>query len=638
MKTFLQKVELAICVASFCAACLFAPLLHAKTPKKNNETGIEPEVYTRPSAQDDSLSSQSLDPKEKILQSVDKAKAAVKMKDFDEAENIVNGILEIDPNNWAALKLKNKIKDARHMETISELRSINEAERVKNIEELEEKSIQYNDLMRFPKGEDLERVQDRILPDKNRRFEDIKDEARKMELIPSPRKPIPDNIKAALDIVLRKLEFFDASLREVVEFLREKSGINMLLDNEIVDEVVNIKLENVTIGVALKHMLPNGINYRIEDDIVIISNEKLELRVYDVRDLLINLNDYSGGGGGGGSDGSERSPQERVQALMELLTAMVEPETWGDGSGRITTREDKPGDLIIVNTVNVHEQIYELLASMRSAQHLQVNIEARFIQMSDNFLEDIGVELNNFNVRNASEGTNLNANVDTSAGAAAAASQGLNLAYSILKDYQIDLILNAVQESEDAEVLTSPRITLSNTQRGSIRVVEERSYVASYEIISQVPQPVIAVVTDGTTFDVRPIISTDRKHVFLEVHPDITTVELESLPYKVAVPFTGAESTTFQPLDLTIQQPLIRRQELSVTVDVPDRGTLMIGGLGSSEKRKRTGGVPILSKLPLIKRLFSRDSEVIVRSNLIILLKPTILIREEEEFYAKEYD
>ncbi|TVL98628.1 MAG: hypothetical protein CV080_09220, partial [Candidatus Kuenenia stuttgartiensis] len=42
-------------------------------------------------------------------------------------------------------------------------------------------------------------------------------------------------------------------------------------------------------------------------------------------------------------------------------------------------------------------------------------------------------------------------------------------------------------------------------------------------------------------------------------------------------------------------------------------------------------GVPVLSKIPIIKRLFTRDQKTRNKSNLIILLKPTIIIKEEQE-------
>ncbi len=67
----------------------------------------------------------------------------------------------------------------------------------------------------------------------------------------------------------------------------------------------------------------------------------------------------------------------------------------------------------------------------------------------------------------------------------------------------------------------------------------------------------------------------------------------------------------------------------------------MIGGLGKSSETKSSSGTPILSKIPIIKRLFSSnkiDRDIAAAGNLIILIKPTILIREEEETraFAKE--
>jgi type II secretory pathway component GspD/PulD (secretin) len=67
----------------------------------------------------------------------------------------------------------------------------------------------------------------------------------------------------------------------------------------------------------------------------------------------------------------------------------------------------------------------------------------------------------------------------------------------------------------------------------------------------------------------------------------------------------------------------------------------MIGGLGTSSVEKKSKGVPILSKIPIVKRLFSSevlDRDIGTADNLIILIRPTILIREEEEVraFAKE--
>jgi type II secretory pathway component GspD/PulD (secretin) len=152
----------------------------------------------------------------------------------------------------------------------------------------------------------------------------------------------------------------------------------------------------------------------------------------------------------------------------------------------------------------------------------------------------------------------------------------------------------------------------------------------------------MAEIDDGTTFSVRPIVSADRKYVYLEVHPVITSVTFVATPFTtggVAAPAAGGAVT---PANVnTIQIPTTVKQELSVTVCVPDKGILMIGGLGKSTETRTSKGVPILSKIPIVKRLFSSDvidRDIAITDNLIILIKPTILIREEEEVraFAKE--
>ena len=82
---------------------------------------------------------------------------------------------------------------------------------------------------------------------------------------------------------------------------------------------------------------------------------------------------------------------------------------------------------------------------------------------------------------------------------------------------------------------------------------------------------------------------------------------------------------------MTIKLPEVTLSQVSVTVSVPDKGTLLIGGLGSINKDNLTTGIPILSKIPLLKTLFSRNQRNNEKKTMLILLKPTIIIREEQE-------
>ena len=462
------------------------------------------------------------------------------------------------------------------------------------------------------------------------------------------------------------IEFINTPLRDVIAFLQEKSKMNFYLDKNAPEINVDIKLNDVPISVILDYILPEGMGYVVKTNIVHITVEPVELRVYDVRDLLINLEDRheltgqvvtTGVEEGGEPAGEDKDAFDRVKEIIDLIASTIEPASWSvnGGKGMMAAREGMLGDIVVTHNVGIHKQVEDLLAALRSSANLQIAIEARFIAVSDNFLEELGHNILEFdttrsratesgpgadppgsNAAGGKEGGIFTDAGNIFAGAGVASGEtGLNLSYQILNGFFLEGFLRAVQESDEAETVTAPKITLSNTQRGTIKVVTTISYIESFTIVSQTPQPVMAEIDTGTTFNVRPVVSADRKYVYLEVHPLITDVTLIETDFNTVGPVTSGD-TGGQVATNKIQRPQTIKQELSVTVCVPDKGILMIGGLGRSSETKTSSGTPILSKIPIIKRLFSsnkidRDIEL---GNLIILIRPTILIREEEEARA----
>jgi type II secretory pathway component GspD/PulD (secretin) len=70
---------------------------------------------------------------------------------------------------------------------------------------------------------------------------------------------------------------------------------------------------------------------------------------------------------------------------------------------------------------------------------------------------------------------------------------------------------------------------------------------------------------------------------------------------------------------------------ISTRVCVPDGATLMLGGQKIVTEVEKEVGVPILSKIPVLGTLFSNRSAVKDRKVLLILVKPTILLKDERD-------
>ncbi|HHT9114520.1 MAG TPA: hypothetical protein ACFYD0_14515 [Candidatus Wunengus sp. YC65] len=605
---------------------------------------------------------------EDIFQLLQCAHTAIQEERYDDAAKIADLILTRDPANKEALYIKEKVNGIKHKHTTENLKTTLAQEKLKSHEYLKEASVPYQDTLRFPAKEQWTDITKRTLPELDKIVEENRIKTEQLRLNPNPAEvPFPKVIENALNTII-SFEFLDTPLKDIVIFIREKTNINMIIDSEAGNVPVTLKLKDVPLRTALKYILPKGYEYVVEGDIIHIYKQKMEMRVYDVRDVLINLDDKEPlkfditaavtsqmGLSKGAETVKAKDASERVLDLIELIVTTVEPSSWshhtsvigasatggqrsinisGQGEGSINARTGQPGDLVVVNSKYVHKQIEDMLASLRSSQNLQVSIEARFIEVTDKFLEEIGSSISKFFSKNTS--------VNTGGGTGeildeTLSGEGLQLNYSILNNSMLKGFLSAVQESKDSEILTSPRITLSNTQRGNIAVVKTINYVQSTSVSEGVVTPVIGTIPEGTTFDVRPIVSADRKYIYLEVTPsvfqveEITSFTFSGLSTDVTVGGGGAGSSINVPPEQTVQLPKVNVSQVSVTVCVPDKGTLMIGGLGSINKSNLTSGIPILSKIPVLKRLFSLDQKKNKKSNLVILLKPTIIIKEEQE-------
>src|SRR5690606_23483056 len=82
----------------------------------------------------------------------------------------------------------------------------------------------------------------------------------------------------------------------------------------------------------------------------------------------------------------------------ELITTTVSPDNWEEVGGKgALTQHESTLSLVIRQTQKVHQEIADLLEQLRRLQDLQVTIEVRFITVSDEFFEQIGIDFD-FNV------------------------------------------------------------------------------------------------------------------------------------------------------------------------------------------------------------------------------------------------
>jgi general secretion pathway protein D len=84
--------------------------------------------------------------------------------------------------------------------------------------------------------------------------------------------------------------------------------------------------------------------------------------------------------------------------------------------------------------------------------------------------------------------------------------------------------------------------------------------------------------------------------------------------------------------------PTINTQEINTEVTVPDKSTIVIGGLIADTNKRTTGGVPWLSDIPVLGYLFKDTLKSKERDELIIMIQPTVVETDADQVAVNEIE
>jgi general secretion pathway protein D len=328
----------------------------------------------------------------------------------------------------------------------------------------------------------------------------------------------------------------------------------------------------------------------------------------------------------------------------------IDRDSWLDNGGSVGTLKYLNGQLIVTQTEVNQRRVVSLLDKLRQQRAIQVSIETRFLQVQRNFLNDIGIDLDfifninnptNFSPISVSSSSNIfpaTPSTPVPGSIGATAQPAITVQGSFLDDFQVNFLIRATQASLNSTVLTAPRVTVFNGQQAYVVVATEQAYVSDLEPVTGdnvgLFNPIIGVIPSGVRLVVSPTVSADRKYVTMSLNPQVQQlVSLVSFP--VFGLTTGDDDDgggdTDQPFTGNVQLPLTQFTGVSTIVSVPDGGTLLLGGQTLAGEIEVEEGVPILSKIPFIKRLFTNKSTAKDEQILLIMVKPVIIIQSEVE-------
>jgi len=411
---------------------------------------------------------------------------------------------------------------------------------------------------------------------------------------------------------------------------------------------------------------PTVINHDVQD-LVFGLTDFLGPRIDRLR-LLDELEDDDGGGPFGGI--GERPNLIEMSSLTTLIQENVAVGSWEDDGVSIDEGE---GYVLVVHTPKVQAQVRRFLDDLRRFTSSLVTIESKFLTIEDNFLQEIGVDWRGLDnpgapftdlddVTNgledqASQGLdNLGSGAD-GAGASGAPSAGffyddgldgdfkgraenffadalgsalstfggITLQYTFLNDLQLSTILTAVEKSQQLQLVNDQILSVHNSQRAYVSVINQRAYVQDFDVevaqFQSIADPQINVLTEGVVLDVRPTILHHRKYMRLEIQPTVANV--------VALrPFATTLGAGGSPVEF--QLPELEVQSVFTTAVIPDGGSILLGGLSNIRNIERRSEVPWLGRIPLVGFFFKQEGHSDENRSLMILIRARIADVKDE--------
>ena len=629
-----------------------------------------------------------------IANVVSQAIEAFEAAEYEDAIDLCDQALQLDPRNEKATE----VRDAAFRIGRERVRSEYVAAKVEKFKRWREELA----VMRIPETEIY------TLPDA-KFWAEITERRSKRRGLTASGGPTPTDMALRAQLSATRIPGLkvadEDSLSAVIDILRTFTGLPLVVDpaaETAASDAGKVFTFDLTTPITVEQALSlicreagdeGAVTWTVRHDTVLVTT-KLKARAattilnHDVQDLVFGLTDFPGpridrlrllddmededGGGPFGSPPEVKRPVD-VATLATLIKENVEVGSWEEEGVTLTEGE---GFLVIVHTPEVQEKVQKFLNDLRRFQSSLVTIESKFMSVSSNWIQEIGVDfrgidnpiapfkdlddvtnglddqasrgLDNGGLGAASGtpsagafyndggdgqfglrtenffGTPFGDNGSLSAvarplGSALSTAGGITTQLTFLNDLELSAILRAVEKNADFQLINTQILSVHNTQRSHVAVINQRAFIQDFDVevaqFSAVADPQINVLHEGVVLDVRPTIHHNRKYLTLEIQPTVAKI--------VALrPF----STTLggNTLPVIFELPELEVQSLFTSAVIPDGGSLLLGGLSNIRNVERRAEVPWLAKLPLVGFLLKQEGYSDENKSLMIVIRASI--------------
>src|SRR5262245_18895303 len=402
------------------------------------------------------------------------------------------------------------------------------------------------------------------------------------------------NPASNIPIVLR---FKDETVKKIYDALSKASGINFIYDERLdLNKKISIDLADVTFEQALDTLMTmNKHFFKIWDENTILLADDNQQKHKEYDDLVIQTFYLS------------NADVKDVQVLLRTLL-----------DARQLAQNDRLNAITIRDTPERVQVAGKIIESNDKAKS-ELIVDVELLEINRTLLQNLGIDL-----FGPGGGTGKSINL-TYGGGTSVPLNNLDLlkqAGSYLVGPIPGVVVNFLKTDADAQVIAKPQVRVTEGEKATVRIGD------------RIPIPTTtfnAAPTVGGTVGV-PITSFTYQNVGINIDIEPRVHHNKEITLKLKVEISSLAGTVSAGGGLT--QPIIGTREIDTTIRLKDQETNLLAGLIREEERKSMSGVPGLSDIPVVKRLFGTTETNIQQTDIVLTLTPHIIripdVKEED--------
>ncbi|MGD8949833.1 MAG: AMIN domain-containing protein [Desulfobacterales bacterium] len=396
------------------------------------------------------------------------------------------------------------------------------------------------------------------------------------------------------------LDFYETDIKNVFRIIREISGKNFAIDKDVTGNVTLTLEKPVPWDQVLDLVLKmNRLGMVYEGDIIRIATlSTLTAEEKAKQDKIA----------------AEQKSQQVVKALEPLVTEYI-AVNYSDAKGEVLplaqkvltpdrgsiSVDQRNNQLIITDTVSTIAQVKEIVSRIDTVTP-QVIIEARVVEVSEEFSMELGIE---WNMSWGPTGGNypIGGDVAMNFPSNASSTVGFNFTKLAGTPLTLDATLNAVEANKQGRIITAPKIVTLDNKKARIKQGVEWPYLERDS-------------SGNATVKFKNI------DLLLEVTPTVTPDDRILMKIYITKNDIGT---------ITLGVPSLNVNEAQTELLVNDSDTIVIGGIIKKNEQESESGWPGVKDIPLMGWLFKTQNENTTNNELLIFITPRIVQLEQRQ-------